>query len=49
MVTNVEDNCYAVLEKFLADGSYAAGNEITIADFSIASTLANTDVSLLKS
>lgn len=41
----MENDCFAMLEKFLGESSYIAGNEMTIADFSIASTLSNINVS----
>lgn len=45
MVTKVEENCYKIMEAFLTKSKYAAGEEITIADFSIVTTLSNSNVS----
>lgn len=37
---------YEFLEKFLAGSQYAAGDDITIADFSIITTLGNLNVGI---
>lgn len=48
-IVNLFDDAYEMLEKFLNSGQFIAGNQVTIADFSVITTLANMMVSTYMS